>query len=1188
MAFGLMSLANGTLEANSAKAGWGDSIRMFDGRWTKANEDVTLFPNTPRNWTGAAPLRWSAECFLFAKHLHLLDPQHPPVGLTMKFSGGTGLEYWLPPDSFVADPTPASNGSVMPYFFGRVPQLPNGLPQPGVPGVHGGGGWNRSTSQLLHGPTTLTGVLWHQGEANTAPSACEVPDGDWLKALSKTECLSSPTAGADGGEMGYSVAINEPKGAVWYAKQFPAMVQSYRAHFQNPKMKFVWVNLQAYNDGHTGIAGGKWCKTKHDCWKDCATKGVCGTLGEWNGTSIAALRAAQSRTLSLPHTAEALAFDMVDPENGVHPHDSKSELGRRLAKAAILMDLRDRNQPIPSDMRGWETPTLVSHSVSADAVHLSFGKCCGDTTTLHLGPAMHCDNVSTVISSEKFNYAAGSPFHKTKQRCCEWSPFEIIAATGERVRPTAQIMGTNVTLPLPPDFHVAEIRYAYQDIVLCGLYLSAGGNASSATVGATGNASLAMPARPFRVRVTHGPTPPAPPAPPAPPPVPMDFGCKNPQAGMELVSTWAIGSANQWAWNVGEQSFHLLAEPSLCLTASEAYGSKRNLLLQNCRPSNLMQRFERNADVNVSTAIYGKFPSEYVRLAGNRQTPDGDLGWCLARSSKNIGDLGSAILTPCVSATQTCYPKQAGFSNIPCVTGEACCLPDFSWSQMWIMDNTTGFLHSHSDTFVLGACPVSKIACTEEWHCSLNGVCDVSSGRCACDSGWKGSQCATLDLLPAAPLRERAGYQQVDGGFNTSSWGGAVVRDDEGSYHMYNAEFVHHTPVGMWKDASRVTHAKAVLSGEVGAIGEYKRAAGAAGVVSRGMCPEQPETQGVWAHAPDARRAPTGEYVVWYEQHDCNWTVADWTPPFNQSKNSKGGQNWGRSFRDNFAPTMMVYSDSPDGPWSEPVNVLGSYDFMNNSLMDPRGQDPDKVLSATILKNGSAVGLFRSLFNLLDPDPTSRGGFMVQVEHIVRARNWKNASDWTADVVTRNPAWGAGGADNPGGLMFPYLTHRGLQDPFIWADAKGRFHQLAQFLDSTTSVHSFSDDPNAETWHFGGVCFSNTVEGVGTMARRERPHLIFGLDGTTPIALTNGVTHLGMPAIPERGEPDPRVDWFRSFTLLQPINVSLKSDDDGALTRNSFAFHTSSYAANESVWPMYPWVGRAQRAVRCLARQSRS
>ena len=106
------------------------------------------------------------------------------------------------------------------------------------------------------------------------------------------------------------------------------MIESYRRHFQNPRMKFLWTNLQAYNDGHTGLPSGKWCQSKHDCWQDCAGKGICGTLGMWNGTSIAALRAAQSRTLSLPHTAEALAFDMVDPENGVHPRDSKCELGR--------------------------------------------------------------------------------------------------------------------------------------------------------------------------------------------------------------------------------------------------------------------------------------------------------------------------------------------------------------------------------------------------------------------------------------------------------------------------------------------------------------------------------------------------------------------------------------------------------------------------------------------------------------------------------------------------------------------------------------------------------------------------------------------------------------------------------------------------------------------------------------------
>ena len=78
---------------------------------------------------------------------------------------------------------------------------------------------------------------------------------------------------------------------------------------------------------------------------------------------------------------------------------------------------------------------------------------------------------------------------------------------------------------------------------------------------------------------------------------------------------------------------------------------------------------------------------------------------------------------------------------------------------------------------------------------------------------------------------------------------------------MFNAEFVNHMPVGMWKDASRVTHAKAVLPGEAGAIGEYTRALGAAGIVSRGMCPGQTElVLGSWSAAAPAvemHREPT-------------------------------------------------------------------------------------------------------------------------------------------------------------------------------------------------------------------------------------------------------------------------------------------------------------------------------------------
>ena len=60
--------------------------------------------------------------------------------------------------------------------------------------------------------------------------------------------------------------------------------------------------------------------------------------------------------------------------------------------------------------------------------------------------------------------------------------------------------------------------------------------------------------------------------------------------------------------------------------------------------------------------------------------------------------------------------------------------------------------------------------CASVRDCSLNGVCDARSGNCTCDAGWKGRQCAVLDLVPAASL---------DGCYQhkyTSSWGGLPLR----------------------------------------------------------------------------------------------------------------------------------------------------------------------------------------------------------------------------------------------------------------------------------------------------------------------------------------------------------------------------------------------------------------------------
>eukprot|EP00662_Eupelagonemidae_sp_cell21_P036023 gene36023-41691_t len=58
-------------------------------------------------------------------------------------------------------------------------------------------------------------------------------------------------------------------------------------------------------------------------------------------------------------------------------------------------------------------------------------------------------------------------------------------------------------------------------------------------------------------------------------------------------------------------------------------------------------------------------------------------------------------------------------------------------------------------------------ACASDADCSLNGAC--SRGACACDPGWTGPACGTLDLGPANLSQ---GYNLLRGGnASTSSWG---------------------------------------------------------------------------------------------------------------------------------------------------------------------------------------------------------------------------------------------------------------------------------------------------------------------------------------------------------------------------------------------------------------------------------
>ena len=96
--------------------------------------------------------------------------------------------------------------------------------------------------------------------------------------------------------------------------------------------------------------------------------------------------------------------------------------------------------------------------------------------------------------------------------------------------------------------------------------------------------------------------------------------------------------------------------------------------------------------------------------------------------------------------------------------------------------------HLHLLVITLGSVLVRcAAACTDDLSCSLNGEC--VGGACSCDSGWVGSACERLDLLPADLSQ---GYNHLleheQDNESTSSWGATQLKGDDGVYHTFVGE----------------------------------------------------------------------------------------------------------------------------------------------------------------------------------------------------------------------------------------------------------------------------------------------------------------------------------------------------------------------------------------------------------------
>ena len=237
-------------------------------------------------WTACSPETagdFTAVGYFFARDLHTRFGV--PVGLINSTWGGTPIESWLSPATVNLNPTfrhvidrwldvlkryPAAKEQ-----YDHVLQLWTDqekaakakgakfeAPRPYPPE---GPGHQNAPSSLFNGminplvPYAARGVLWYQGESNTGRA----------------------------GE---------------YQPLFRELITSWRRHFAQPDLFFLWAQLANHNGGDP-IA-----------------------------TNWAIVREAQTAALTLPDTGQAITIDIGDP-NDYHPRN-KQEVGRRMALVA--------------------------------------------------------------------------------------------------------------------------------------------------------------------------------------------------------------------------------------------------------------------------------------------------------------------------------------------------------------------------------------------------------------------------------------------------------------------------------------------------------------------------------------------------------------------------------------------------------------------------------------------------------------------------------------------------------------------------------------------------------------------------------------------------------------------------------------------------------------------------------------
>jgi sialate O-acetylesterase len=343
------------------------------------------------SWVAGSPAtvgQFTAVGYFFARDLY--RRLKIPVGLINSSWGGSRIEAWIDPATLAGDPALAGVAQ-------RWRQNLADYPQKLAAYTADIAAWNKANAAAAAaGPGHLEAFLQTAAKPYppSGPGSAATPSG-LFNAM-----INPLLPGALRGVIWYQGEANAAR-AFEYHRLFAALITGWRARFGQGDIPFLWVQLANFD-----FPG----DPTHETW--------------------AFLREAQTLTLSLPATGQAVSIDLGDPNN-IHPRN-KQEVGRRLALIA-----KAEVYGIPVDFSG---PVFASATREGRSLRVRFAFAETDLT------------------------AAGRPLQS----------FEVAGADRRFYPASAVIAGDTLLVQSAQVSEPVAVRYAWRNAPDANLYNGAG------------------------------------------------------------------------------------------------------------------------------------------------------------------------------------------------------------------------------------------------------------------------------------------------------------------------------------------------------------------------------------------------------------------------------------------------------------------------------------------------------------------------------------------------------------------------------------------------------------------------------------------------------------------------------------------------------------------------------------------